>query len=185
MHLGSAVQIYQSHIEMWSNFNRLLHTWVKAVSFHGRCPVSHTIPPFLSVAVMPTMPSIRFTSCRHGYWCFTVCCWQIKNSCCGYCLQERMSSLVSGMTCHLFEWEECVYLHLGCSVCHLHAMLHRGFCCKLFALGNVRSNSDTFYDAPYSPAWPSIYTRPLFRGHEKGTFWNCCRIWIYLKVHFS
>lgn len=39
MHLGSAVQIYHSHIEMWSNFNRLLHTWVKAVSFHGRCPV--------------------------------------------------------------------------------------------------------------------------------------------------
>lgn len=38
---------------------------------------------------------------------------------------------------------------LGFSVCHRHAMLHRGFCCKLFALGDVQTNADTFYDASF------------------------------------
>lgn len=71
---------------------------------------------------------------------------------------------------HAFRLSEknACYFCLGCSVCHLHAMLHRGFCCKLFALGDVQANADTFYDASFPSMSPSIHIKPVFPTDKNG-----------------
>lgn len=80
------------------------------------------------------------------------------------------------------------YFCLGCSVCHLHAMLHRGFCCKLFALGDVQTNADTFDDAPLLPSLtfqPHKASVSQLPSHKKGDFWSCRKIWMCLMEPIS
>lgn len=66
-----------------------------------------------------------------------------------------------------FVWVKNVcYFCWGCLVCHLHAMLHRGFCCKLFALGDADTFNDLLSILAFHPHKASV-SHPQKRGFLK------------------